>query len=222
MKRLARPFWVVLALLFLLEAWLWDRLHPIVARVVAVIPWGRIKPALIRLIDRLSPQATLVVFVIPFIVLLPLKFLEFWFLAHRQWMASIMVLVLAKLVGLGVTAFIFEVTKDKLLQMAWFRRLYEFFLWARNWAHEKITPITKRLHEWRDQTIKPIIRQLRRWQRMLRPHPSLPHLRGRQGWGVLERLMRIRHRMRAAAPSARPAGSLSQDGARAEPITRTP
>jgi hypothetical protein len=219
MKRLARPFWVVLALLFLFEAWLWDRLHPIVARVVAVIPWGWIKPALIRLIDRLSPQATLVVFVIPFIGLLPLKFLEFWFLAHRQWIASIMVLVLAKLVGLGVTAFIFEVTKDKLLQMAWFRRLYEFFLWARDWAHEKIAPITRQLREWSDQTIEPIIRRLRRWRRMLRP----PRLRGEEARGFLERLMRIRRRMRAAAVSSvLPADSLNRDEVRAGPITRTP
>ena len=92
MKRLTRPVWVVLALLFLFEAWLWDRLAPIVARIVAAIPWGWVKPSLIRLVDRLSPQATLAVFVIPFIVLLPLKFLEFWFLAHRglpsSWFCS--------------------------------------------------------------------------------------------------------------------------------------
>src|SRR5260370_23420074 len=156
MKRLARPFWVILALLFLFEAWLWDRLARIVGRVVAVIPWGRIKPALVRLVDRLPPQATLVVFVVPFIVLLPLKFLEFWFLAHRQWVAAIAVLVLAKLVGLGVTAFIFEVTKDKLLQMAWFRRLYDLFLWSRHWTHAKIAQITRHLPKWSHQTISPL------------------------------------------------------------------
>jgi hypothetical protein len=172
MKRLARAFWVILALLFLFEAWLWDRLRPIVARIVGVIPWGWIKPALIRLVDRLSPQATLVVFAVPFIILLPLKFLEFWLLAHRQWAAVITVLVLAKLVGLGVTAFIFEVTKDKLLQMAWFRRLYEFFLWARGWAHEKLAPITRLLRDWSDQTVKPVARRLRRWWRML--HSATP------------------------------------------------
>ncbi len=177
MKRLARPFWVILALLFLFEAWLWDRLAPIVGRIVAVIPWGRIKPALVRLVDRLSPQATLVVFVVPFIVLLPLKFLEFWFLAHRQWVAAIAVLVLAKLVGLGVTAFIFEVTKDKLLQIAWFRRLYEFFLWARHWGSR--------------QTVDPVAQRLRRWRRLLHP---------RHAGRLLQRLMRIRRRMRAAAP----------------------
>src|SRR5581483_9602818 len=96
-RYLLRPLWVALALLFLLEAWLWDHLQPVVARVVGVIPWGRIKPAIAALIARLSPQVTLVVFVIPFILLLPLKFLEFWLLAHRQWLAGIVVLVLAKL-----------------------------------------------------------------------------------------------------------------------------
>src|SRR6266852_4192195 len=191
MHRIARPFWVILALLFLLEAWLWDRLAPIVARIVGLIPWGWVKPALIRLVGRLSPQVTLVVFVVPFIVLLPLKFLEFWFLAHRQWVAAIVVLVLAKLVGLGVTAFIFDVTKDKLLQMAWFRRLYEFFLWARDWAHDKIMPITQRLREWSRQTVDPVAQRLRRWRRLLQP---------RHAGRLLQRLMRIRRRMRAAAP----------------------
>jgi hypothetical protein len=192
MNRLTRPLWVVLALLFLLEAWLWDHLKPIIARIVGVIPWGWVKPALIRLIDRLSPQATLAVFVVPFIVLLPLKFLEFWFLAHRQWIAAIVVLVLAKLVGLGVTAFIFDVTKDKLLQMAWFGRVYAFFLWARDWAHEKVAPITRRIREWSHETIRPIARRLRRWRRIMLP---------RQSGRFMERLARIRRRMRAAAAS---------------------
>src|SRR5215467_5538570 len=189
MKRIARPFWVFVALLFLLEAWLWDRLQPFVGRIVAVIPWGRIKPAFAKLVDRLSPQATLVVFVIPFIVLLPVKFLEFWFLAHRQWVAAVAVLVVAKLVGLGITAFVFEATREKLLQMAWFQRVYEFFLWARDWAHEKIAPITRQLREWSHQTVDPVARQLQRWRRLLQP---------RRAGRLLQRVMRIRRRMRTA------------------------
>ena len=82
MRRWLRPLWVVLALLFLLEAWLWDHLEPIVARVVNLIPWGKLKVRLARLIEDLPPWAALVVFVIPFIVLLPLKFLGVYFLAH--------------------------------------------------------------------------------------------------------------------------------------------
>ena len=35
------------------------------------------------------------------------------------------VLALAKVVSIGVTAFIFDLTRPKLLQLAWFRRLYD-------------------------------------------------------------------------------------------------
>ena len=135
MRRWLRPLWIVLALLFLLEAWLWDHLEPLVAWAVNLIPWGRFKLRLVRLIDALPPWATLFVFVIPFIVMLPLKFLEVYFLATRNWLGAIAVILFVKLVGLGITAFIFDVTRVKLLQMAWFARVYEWFLWARGWSH---------------------------------------------------------------------------------------
>jgi hypothetical protein len=176
-RKLTRAFWVVLAVLFLIEAWLWDHLEPVVARLVAWIPWQGLKSALARLIDRLSPQATLVVFVIPFIVLLPLKFLEVWLIVTERWIAAIAVLLLAKLVGLGTTSFIFEMTKDKLLQMAWFRKVYDFFMWLRGWAHEKVDPVTRRL---------------RKWQRLLRPP---------RGGRFFAHLMRVRRRMRSVAAS---------------------
>lgn len=144
-RRWLRPFWVLLALLFLLEAWLWDHLEPIVARVVNVIPWGKLKDRLARAIENLPPWATLIVFIVPLIVLLPLKFLEFYLIAKKQWLGAGIVLILAKLLGLGVTAFAFDVTRDKLLQMAWFRRMYDWFMWARDWAHEMTAPIRERM-----------------------------------------------------------------------------
>ena len=147
MRRWLRPFWVFLALLFLLEAWLWDHLEPLVARVVNLVPWGRFKAWLANLIDRLPPWAVLIVFIIPFIVLLPLKFLEVWLLATRQWVAAAAVLVLAKLLGLGVTAFIFDVTRDKLLQMPWFRALYDRVMWLRDWARAQTEPIRARIRQ---------------------------------------------------------------------------
>src|SRR5271156_647256 len=114
LRTLTRAFWVVLAILFLIEAWLWSHLEPIVARLVALIPWPGMKSTLVRLIARLSPEATLIVFVVPFFLLMPLKVLEVWLIVNRQWIAAVIVLVVAKLLGVGLTAFIFEVTKDKL------------------------------------------------------------------------------------------------------------
>lgn len=145
MRRWLRPFWVVLALLFLLEAWLWDHLEPIVARLVNLVPWGKLKLWLARLLEDMPPWAALMVFAVPFIVLFPLKIVEFWLLAHGQWVAGIVVLVFAKLLGVGVTAFIFDVTRDKLLQMAWFVSVYNYVMWLRGWAHGITEPVRARV-----------------------------------------------------------------------------
>jgi hypothetical protein len=147
MHWLLRPLWVLLALLFLLEAWLWDHLQPQVAWLVNLVPWGRLKDRLKRLIEALPPWAALFVFVVPLVVLLPLKFLEVFFLAKRQWLAAVLVLILAKLLGLGVTAFVFDATREKLLQMAWFARMYDWFMWTRDWAHAQTEPIRERVRQ---------------------------------------------------------------------------
>jgi hypothetical protein len=181
MRRLLRPLLVLVALVFLIEAWLWEHLRPLVAWVVDLIAWDRLKARLARLIEWLPPWAVLIVFVIPFVVLLPLKFLEVYLLVHRQWAAAILVLVVAKLLGLGVTAFIFDVTRPKLLQMAWFRRLYELTLYWLEKAHTLIDPIKLRVK-----------RAVRRYVWLLRP--------GRGG-RFLRRLARIRRRMQTAQPA---------------------
>ena len=57
----------------------------------------------------------------PVIVLLPLKFLAVWLMAQRAMVAAFACSCSRSSPGLGMTAFIFEVTRPKLLQMAWFR-----------------------------------------------------------------------------------------------------
>ena len=138
----------LLALLFLLEAWLWDHLEPLVARVVDVIPWGGSRIWLSGLIADLPP----------------------WRDAgrlHHSVLAAVAAQIprslaprptgngspraacpdLAKLLGVGVTAFIFDVTRGKLLQMAWFRGCTTGFWLARDWAHALTEPIRQRLQQ---------------------------------------------------------------------------
>jgi len=148
LHRLLRTLWVLLALVFLFEAWLWDHLAPIVAWVVARIPLRAIKARIAALVERLSPAATLVVYIVPLLLLLPLKLLGLWMIAHGHWLGAIGVLALAKVVSLGVTAFIFDLTRDKLLQLAWFRRLYDWVMRGIAWAHALIDPIKRRLKFW--------------------------------------------------------------------------
>ena len=148
MRRLIRPFLVPLALIFLFEAWLWDRLAPMVAWVVARVPLRAFKARIAAWIDRLPPAATLIVFVVPVLLLLPLKFLGLWMLARGQWLGAFAVLALAKLVSVGVTAFIFDLTRDKLLQLAWFRRLYDRVIWLLAKAHALTDPVKRRVKLW--------------------------------------------------------------------------
>jgi hypothetical protein len=147
LRRLLQPFWVLLAIIFLIEAWLWDHLEPIVARVVAMIPLRAFKQWLADRVDSLSPAMTLIVFIVPVIPLFPLKLVGLWLLAHEHWFGAISTIVFVKFLGVGVTAFIFDVTRPKLLEMRWFEALYDFVLRMRAKAAALVDPIKRRILE---------------------------------------------------------------------------
>jgi hypothetical protein len=145
MRRLLRPFLILLALVFLFEAWLWRHLAPIVGWIVNLIPWATFKTRVAVAIERLPPYPTLLVFLIPVMLLLPLKVVGFWMLAHGFWLSAVVVLSLAKVVSLGVTAFIFDLTRPKLLELSWFRWFYEHMIVWLAKAHDLADPIKERI-----------------------------------------------------------------------------
>ncbi|UFZ01915.1 hypothetical protein LQG66_21650 [Bradyrhizobium ontarionense] len=147
LRRLLQPFWVLLAIIFLIEAWLWDHLEPIVARIVAAIPLRASKQWLAARIDTLSPAMTLIVFIVPVVLLFPLKLVGMWLLMHHHWTSAIATIVFGKFLGVGVTAFIFDVTRPKLLQMPWFARVYGAVLALRLKAAALVEPIKQRINE---------------------------------------------------------------------------
>ena len=147
MRRLLQPFWVLLAVIFLIEAWLWDHLEPIVAWVVALIPMRTFKQWLTERVDTLSPAMTLIVFIVPVIPLFPLKLIGLYLLTHEYWLSAIATILFAKLLGVGVAAFVFDVTKEKLLEMAWFEAMYEFIIGLRAKATALVEPVKRRILE---------------------------------------------------------------------------
>jgi hypothetical protein len=147
MRRLLQPLWVLLAVIFLIEAWLWDHLEPIVARVVELIPLRAFKQWLAERVDTLSPAMTLIVFIVPVVPLFPLKLVGFWLLTHEYWFSAIFTIVFAKFLGVGVAAFVFDVTRDKLLEMRWFETLYEFVVDLRAKAAALVEPVKLRIKE---------------------------------------------------------------------------
>jgi hypothetical protein len=147
MRRLLQPIWVLLAVIFLIEAWLWDHLEPIVAWGVARIPLRAFKQWLADRVDTLSPAMTLIVFIVPVIPLFPLKLAGLWLLTHEYWIPAILTIIFAKFLGVGVTAFVFDVTRDKLLEMQWFETLYDFVIALRAKAAALVEPIQRRIKE---------------------------------------------------------------------------
>ena len=182
MRRLLRPFLFLAALVFLLEAWLWERLSPVVAWIVGLVFWKQIRVAVAAAIDRMPPYGTLTVFSVPVLLLLPFKFSALWLIAHGHWLFGGAVFMLAKIVGLAVTAFLFETCKPKLMQIAWFRTFFAAVLRARDWAHAIVDPYKRK------------IRSFARYLRRMAPLSANP--------GYMRRVLsRLRYRMSRAGRS---------------------
>lgn len=193
MRRLLKPLWVLVALVFLLEVWLWEHLRPVVGWLVDLIPWRRLKERLAAAILRLPPYATLLVFVIPVLLLLPIKLLGLWMLAHGSWLGAMGTLALAKMVSVGITAFIFDLTRPKLLQLPWFRWLHDrVMVWVTR-AHALIDPIKQEVREWIARNTASVRRRMRSLFWMMTP--------GRSG-RFFRHLARVRRRMQRRAPAA--------------------
>ncbi len=141
MHRFKRGILISLALAFLGVSWLWEQLHPVVRWIIDRIPLESLKQAVVRFMDRLSPYPTLCVFLAPLVVVEPLKILAVWLLAKGQWALGVFTYLGTDILRLGLVSFLFKTCQDKLLSIPWFRRLYEWFVAAHEWAHAQVAPI---------------------------------------------------------------------------------
>jgi hypothetical protein len=177
MRKVLRPILILLAIIFLIEAWLWDRLEPIVARIVRLIPLERIKTAMSEWIIGLPPEGTFIVFIVPLAFAVPFKLFGFWLLAKGDLSSALGVLIAAKFITLAITAFVFDVTRDKLLQLDWFRVFYDYVVLLRARAEALLNPIKRRIRRRmrllmprRSQRAFRLFRRIRR--RMHVPQPA--------------------------------------------------
>ena len=168
MRFLLQPLWFLLAVIFLIEAWLWDHLVPAIRLIVDAIPLKAFKAWLATEIDSLSPPATLVVFLIPAAIYFGLELIALWPASYGRWLLALVVLIVAKIIGAAITAFAFDVTRDKLLQMGWFRRGYTTIIGWRDAAHRLADPYLSVMRQ-RLATLRPGARsRFSRWVHQLR------------------------------------------------------
>ncbi len=123
-KTLAAPFVFVAAVIIILEDWLWDDL----ARLAAFIGQLPILRSIESLIAALPPYLALFVFAVPSLLLIPVKLLALYFIAHGQETFGFLTVVAAKFVGTALVARLFVLTRPKLMRIGWFAFLYERFI----------------------------------------------------------------------------------------------
>jgi hypothetical protein len=146
-QRLVRGFWFTLAVVFVVESWLWDHVKEWLRALARALGLERLEARLIDLLAPLSPLPTLAVFAVPAMVIFPLKLVAISMLAHGEVLAGIVVILTANVLALGVTGFLFDTCRDKLLQMPWFAKFYSIVLAVRAWADALVAPARQRLNE---------------------------------------------------------------------------
>jgi hypothetical protein len=138
--RLKHALLTLAAVIFLIEAWLWDMTIALGRWAVNLVPWQEFKETVVKLIERLPPYGALPLFLIPVIVIEPLKFIAITQIAHGHLLRGLLTFVVLKFVGVGLIAFIFELTREKLLAIDWFERFYDWVIMWRDKAHAFIEP----------------------------------------------------------------------------------
>jgi len=161
--KLLAPLLYLVALLLLAEQWLWGVGNRMAAAIGTWPPFG----ALEALIRRLPPYIALLVFVLPGLLLLPIKFLALLAIAHGHPLLGAAVFVAAKLGGAMIVARIYVLTLPSLLALVWFARWHNRFIMFKDQliARLRASPLYDRTR----RSMAALRRGMRRLRQQLRP-----------------------------------------------------
>lgn len=122
--RLLAPLVHLAALVLLVEAWTWDVGSRAAARMAAWPPLRWLESR----VRTLPPWAALTAFVLPGLLLFPVKLLALLAIAHGHALSGVATFVVAKLGGAAVVARIYVLTLPTLLTLGWFARCHGGFM----------------------------------------------------------------------------------------------
>jgi hypothetical protein len=147
---LRRVLVVLAALLLIFEEWGWEPLAALLARL-GRLPFFAWLEARVR---ELPPYAALATFAVPALMLLPVKIAALYFIARGHGVVGVVVLLIAKVAGTAVLAWLFTLTQPTLMRLAWFAR------WYPRWK------------AWKDRVMEEV-RQSAAWQALKRARAAL-------------------------------------------------
>jgi len=125
------PLSWIAATIFLIEEAIWDWTAALMAKLGAV----RSVHAIEKRIAALPPHWAFFTFLLPSLTIIPAKLIGLEAIATGHWLIGSGVFLLAKVLGMGFFARIFNLTRPALMQFAWFARVYDFVMHYRNRIH---------------------------------------------------------------------------------------
>jgi hypothetical protein len=123
-NRLLSPLVYLAALILLMEDWFWDLGLRLVRLIVS---WPPLK-ALERHIIALRPYPALCAFVLPAVLLFPVKILALIAIASGHPISGVCVIAVAKVGGAALVARLYVLTRPSLLTLPWFARRHNWFM----------------------------------------------------------------------------------------------
>ena len=130
-----KPLLSLLAVILIIEEWLWDLLT---AFGHTLIRWLRLE-RVEQWLSQTSPTMALVAFSIPLLIVMPINLMAIILLAHGLILQGIGLELLAKLLGTVLIARVFALTKPQLLTFTFLRLVYTTITGWLQWAHHKVT-----------------------------------------------------------------------------------
>lgn len=124
----------VLAVFLLIEEWLWDALVKLGSRLSVWLHLLRFDHWLLMA----SPGIAMTAFLMPVVLIAPVKLIAFWLIAHGQVIQGIGLLLATKLSATLLISHIFSLTRSKLMTFVWFAFLYTTITRWLTWAHERL------------------------------------------------------------------------------------
>lgn len=165
-RRLLAPVVYLAALFLMLEDWLWNLGARLTAGLAQWAPLRRLE----RRIGRMRPVPALVLFLLPPLLLFPVKIVALYAMTRGHAWTGLAVIIVAKLVSAAAVARLYILTRPALMTMPWFARLEARFLALKERAIVKLQATAA----W--QQARAMTASLRRgchraaphWQRLLR------------------------------------------------------
>lgn len=155
LKTIFKPLVIaVAAVYFVIDALTLSVLRPLLRKIANL----RLFAFIARWIASLSPYATLALFLIPLILLEPLKPLSAYLVASGQFKLGMCVLVVGEILKITIVERIFHIGREKLLTIKAFALVYDFVWGWLSWMQA--------LPSW--QAVKDDFDRFIRWARKLK------------------------------------------------------